>query len=110
MRKTQRTFAYDWGTGVVAEEAQVRGEYHLPTFQLLEYTEGQAAGEKIVYFMTIKDAKFRKPVTPGDLLQLKVRLEQTRGPVSKFSGVAEVGGKVVSEAKFSAMMVDKPGV
>ena len=72
------------------------------------YSAGQPAGEKIVYFMTIKDAKFRKPVTPGDVLQLKVRLEQTRGPVSKFSGVAEVGGQVVSEAKFSAMMADKP--
>ncbi|MCH8172220.1 MAG: 3-hydroxyacyl-ACP dehydratase FabZ [Proteobacteria bacterium] len=74
------------------------------------YSEGQAAGEKIVYFMTIKDAKFRKPVTPGDVLHLKVRLEQARGSVSKFSGVAEVGGQVVSEAKFSAMMADKPGI
>ncbi len=69
----------------------------------------QASGEKVVYFMTISDAKFRKPVTPGDVLHLKVKLEQARGPVSKFSGVAEVDGKVVSEAKFSAMMADKPG-
>ncbi len=73
------------------------------------YSEGQAAGDKIVYFMTITGAKFSKPVTPGDVLHLKVKLIHARGPVSKFSGVAEVDGKVVSEAEFSAMMADKPG-
>lgn len=71
------------------------------------YSEGKAAGEKIVYFMTIADAKFRKPVVPGDTLHLKVLLEQRRGPVCRFKGTAEVDGKVVSEASFSAMMADK---
>ena len=68
---------------------------------------GEAAGDKIVYFMTINEVKFRKPVTPGDVLHLKVVVEQARGRVSKFSGVAEVDGKVVSQAKFSAMVADK---
>jgi len=71
------------------------------------YSAGKEAGEKIVYFMTITDAKFRKPVTPGDVLHLKVKVEQVRGSVSKFSGTAEVDGKVVSEARFSAMVADR---
>jgi len=88
------------GVLIVEAMAQTAGALAL-------YTAGQAAGDKIVYFMTITDAKFRKPVTPGDVLHLKVKVEQTRGPVSKFSGVAEVDGKVVSEARFSAMVADK---
>ena len=65
------------------------------------------ADGKVVYFMTINDAKFRKPVKPGDVLHLKVNMEQQRGPVCRFSGRAEVDGKVTSEATFSAMMADK---
>ena len=65
------------------------------------------AKEKVVYFMTINDAKFRKPVKPGDTLHLHIMLEQKRGPVCRFSGRAEVDGKVVAEAKFSAMLADK---
>ena len=65
------------------------------------------ADDKVVYFMTINEAKFRKPVKPGDVLHLKVNLEQQRGPVCRFSGRAEVDGKIVSEATFSAMMADK---
>lgn len=63
--------------------------------------------DKLVYFMTISDAKFRKPVTPGDVLHLKVRLEQQRGRVCRFSGAAEVDGKVVAQANFSAMIADR---
>lgn len=68
---------------------------------------GDAAKNKVVYFMTITDAKFRRPVVPGDRLELKIEVEQQRGAVSKFKGVAEVDGKVVSEARFSAMMADR---
>lgn len=68
---------------------------------------GDSAKDKVVYFMTITEAKFRRPVVPGDRLELKVEVEQQRGPVSKFKGVAEVDGKVVSEARFSAMMADR---
>ena len=68
---------------------------------------GEDAKDKVVYFMTITDVKFRRPVKPGDTLHLKVEVEQTRGAVSKFKGVAEVDGKVVSQARFSAMMADR---
>lgn len=50
MTEKQRTFSYHWGNGVVAEEAQVRGRYHQPTFQLLKYTDGEAAGEVSLRF------------------------------------------------------------
>ncbi len=46
----QRTFSYPWGSGVVAEEARVEGEYHVPALQLLRYTEGEAAGRESVRF------------------------------------------------------------
>ena len=39
MTTKQKSFSYSWGSGYVAEEARVEGEYHLPTLQLLKYTE-----------------------------------------------------------------------
>ena len=45
-----KNFSFHWGSGVVAEEAQVQGPYHLPTLQLLKYTEGDAAGGVSVRF------------------------------------------------------------
>ena len=61
----------------------------------------------LVYFMTISNAKFRKLVQPGDVLKLKVLVERNRGNTWKFSGNAFVGKKLVAEANFTAMMVDK---
>ena len=43
MGKSKRSFSYHWGTGVVAEEAQVQGEHHVPTIQLLQFDDGAAA-------------------------------------------------------------------
>ncbi len=63
--------------------------------------------EKLVYFMSIDGAKFRKPVIPGDVLELHVEVVQSRGPVWKLSAVAIVDGQKVSEAQLSAMIVDK---
>ena len=50
MTTKAKKFSYHWGSGVVAEEAQVEGKYHLPTLQLLKYTEGEAAGQVAVRF------------------------------------------------------------
>ena len=60
-----------------------------------------------VYFMSIEKAKFRKPVVPGDQLRLEITRIQQRGNVWKFSGVATVDGKMVAEADFTAMVVQK---
>ena len=63
--------------------------------------------EKLVYFMSIDNAKFRKPVVPGDVLELHIQIIQNRGSVWKMSGNAIVEGNKVAEAEFSAMVVDR---
>jgi 3-hydroxyacyl-[acyl-carrier-protein] dehydratase len=67
------------------------------------------AGRKLVYFMAIEQAKFRSPVEPGVLLELAVQVIQKRATVWKFAGRAEVEGKLVAEASFTAMIADPPG-
>lgn len=62
--------------------------------------------EKLVYFMSIDNAKFRKPVIPGDVLELHIEVVQNRGNVWKLSGVGIVNGSKVAEAQLSAMLVD----
>ncbi|WP_267349114.1 3-hydroxyacyl-ACP dehydratase FabZ [Sphingomonas sp. GM_Shp_2] len=69
---------------------------------------GLAGSGKLVYFMAIDGAKFRKPVEPGVLLQLEATFVQKRATVCKFAGVAKVDGKVVAEANFTAMIADSP--
>tara|TARA_R110002124_G_scaffold150291_2_gene316684 strand:- start:293 stop:817 length:525 start_codon:yes stop_codon:yes gene_type:complete len=68
---------------------------------------GQGADNKIVYFMSIDRAKFRKPVVPGDVMHIHVVKSQNRGPVWKFNGQAKVNGAVVAEADFAAMIIDQ---
>ncbi len=70
-------------------------------------TLGEGARGKLVYFMTIESARFRKPVLPGDQLRLEVRLQRHRGPVWKFTVEAKVDGQVVAEASYSAMIMDE---
>jgi 3-hydroxyacyl-[acyl-carrier-protein] dehydratase len=60
-----------------------------------------------VYFMTIDDCKFRKPVVPGDVVEYHVRKLRNRGSVWKFSGEVRVGATKVAEAVISAMVADK---
>lgn len=67
---------------------------------------GEGARGKLVYFMSIDSARFRKPVVPGDQLRLEVRVRRHRGPVWKFAGEAKVDGKIVAEAVYSAMIMD----
>lgn len=72
---------------------------------VVETLDGEAAG-KLVYFMTVDEARFRKPVTPGDQLRIHVTKTRSRGAVWKFEGKAMVDGKLVAEAKFAAMIMD----
>jgi 3-hydroxyacyl-[acyl-carrier-protein] dehydratase len=70
--------------------------------------EGESADNgvkhKSVYFMTIDNAKFRKPVRPGDSMALHVNKEQMRGNIWKFRGEAKVRDELVAEADFMAML------
>lgn len=73
---------------------------------LVVHTLGAAFEGKLVYFMSIDNARFRKPVLPGDQLRLIVRKDRHRGPVWKFIGEAKVGDQLVAEATFAAMIRD----
>ncbi|GGN47444.1 MAG: 3-hydroxyacyl-[acyl-carrier-protein] dehydratase FabZ [Novosphingobium sp.] len=67
---------------------------------------GLAGTGKLVYFMAIEDAKFRNPVTPGHLLDLRAGFVQKRSRVCKFWGKASIGDKVTCEVNFTAMIAD----
>ena len=69
---------------------------------------GLAGSGKLVYFMAIDGAKFRRPVEPGVLLRIEVELVQDRGSVCKFAGRVLVEGKLAAEANFTAMIADPP--
>lgn len=63
---------------------------------------------KLVYFMTVDNTRFRKPVVPGDMVELKVNVLKSRGPVWKFTGAALVDDAICAQSEFSAMIVDPP--
>jgi 3-hydroxyacyl-[acyl-carrier-protein] dehydratase len=69
---------------------------------------GLAGSGKLVYFMAIDGAKFRKPVEPGVLLRIEVELVQDRGKICKFAGRVLIEGQLAAEAKFTAMIADPP--
>jgi 3-hydroxyacyl-[acyl-carrier-protein] dehydratase len=62
---------------------------------------------KVTYLMGIDGARFRKPVVPGDRLELVVEITKRRDPVWKQSGKALVDGQVAAEAEFMAMLADR---
>ncbi len=71
-------------------------------------TLGLAGTGKLVYFMSIDEAKFRSPVEPGYLLDLHVSFVQKRPRVCKFAGRAMLGDKLACEVNFTAMIADPP--
>jgi beta-hydroxyacyl-ACP dehydratase FabZ len=62
---------------------------------------------KVVYFMTLDNVKFRRPVTPGDQLRLDVTVVQNKGRTVRLAGKALVDGEVVTEAEMMARIVDR---
>ena len=73
---------------------------------LVMHSLGEAAHGKPVYFMTVDNARFRKPVVPGNVLKIHVLRTRNRRNVWKFSGEAKVDGDLVASASFSAMIMD----
>ena len=71
---------------------------------------GEKYEPSLVYFLGIDDAKFRKPVVPGDTIHYHVRKIRNRGPVWRFKAEAYVDGNLVAEAEVSAMITDVPQV
>ena len=72
---------------------------------LVVETLGERAHGKVVYFMSIEGAKFRRPVVPGDQLRIHVVKERNRGNVWKFHAIARVDGVSVAEATYAAMIM-----
>ncbi|HEX6317195.1 MAG TPA: UDP-3-O-acyl-N-acetylglucosamine deacetylase [Gemmatimonadaceae bacterium] len=86
------------GVLIIEAMAQVGG-------MLLMATSHQ--GDKVVYFTSLDNVKWRKPVRPGDQLVFELDVVQIRGPMCKMRGVAKVDGSVVAEADMAAMLRDK---
>ena len=74
---------------------------------LVVHTLGQAFEGKLVYFMSVDSARFRKPVVPGDRLHIHVVKDRNRGMVWKFNAEAKVDGVLVAEATYAAMILDR---
>ena len=72
-------------------------------------TLGPEMEGKLVYFMSIENARFRKPVRPGDRLRIHVVKRHARRLVWKFDGACRVDDEVVAEATYTAMIVDEVG-
>jgi UDP-3-O-[3-hydroxymyristoyl] N-acetylglucosamine deacetylase/3-hydroxyacyl-[acyl-carrier-protein] dehydratase len=64
-------------------------------------------GDKVVYFTSLDNVKWRKPVRPGDQLIFELDVIQIRGTMCKMHGIAKVDGNVVAEADMAAMLRDR---
>ena len=73
---------------------------------LVVETLGPEAEGKLVYFISVDNARFRKPVVPGDTLNIHITTRQHRGSVWKFDCEARVEGVLASEATIAAMIID----
>jgi UDP-3-O-[3-hydroxymyristoyl] N-acetylglucosamine deacetylase/3-hydroxyacyl-[acyl-carrier-protein] dehydratase len=87
------------GVLIVEAMAQTGGMLLLGTFP--------DPAQKVVYFMSLDNVKFRRPVKPGDTLRFELQIVQIRGKVCRMHGVAKVDGEVVCEAEMAAMVRDR---
>ena len=74
---------------------------------LVSYEDSELSKDKLVFFTGIEKAKFKKPVTPGCTLYLKIKLITNKRSLYKFSGEAYVESNLVALSEFSAMLVDQ---
>lgn len=63
--------------------------------------------QKVIYLMSFDHVKFRRPVVPGDRLDLHVRIERQKGAIWRLAGEAKVDGQAASEAEMMAMIADR---
>ncbi len=91
--------------GVLVIEAMAQTAAALVVKTLKMKDSAILESNNLVYFMSIEEAKFRKPVVPGDVLHLRVSKERSRANIWKFRGEAWVGSTLTDEAIFTAMIV-----
>ena len=89
------------GVLIIEAMAQVGG------MLLMSHFEGQNIDDKVVYFMSLDNVKFRRPVVPGDQIRFELEMLQFRGKTCKMKGAGYVDGQVVAEAEMMAMVVDR---
>jgi len=89
------------GVLIIEAMAQVGG------MLLLNHFEGQNIEDKVVYFMSLDEVKFRRPVVPGDQIRFELEMLQFRGRTCRMKGMAYVDGQVVAEAIMMATVVDR---
>ena len=70
-------------------------------------TTDEDLSEKVVYFMSIDKAKFRKPVRPGDRLEYKINVIKHKGRIWVLKGEAYIDGVLATEAELQAMIMDR---
>lgn len=87
--------------GVLIVEAMAQTAAVLVVATLGPENEG-----RLTYFMSIEQARFRKPVVPGDVIRVHVEKQRRRGNVWRFSGEAQVDGVTVADAVYTAMIRD----
>ena len=89
------------GVLIIEAMAQVGG------MLLMSFFEGQNVEDKVVYFMSLDNVKFRRPVVPGDQIRFELEMVQFRGKTCKMKGVGYVDGQIVAEAEMMATVVDR---
>jgi len=92
------------GVMIIEGMAQAGG---VLAFKSMDEQGQENSKEKVVYFMSIDNAKFRHPVKPGDKLAYNLRVLKHRGNIWVLDGKAYVDDKLVAEAELKAMIVDK---
>lgn len=89
------------GVLIIEAMAQVGG------MLLMSYFEGQNVEDKVVYFMSLDNVKFRRPVVPGDQIRFELEMVQFRGKTCKMKGAGYVDGQMVAEAEMMATVVER---
>ncbi|WP_333803071.1 3-hydroxyacyl-ACP dehydratase FabZ [Sulfurospirillum sp.] len=92
------------GVMIIEGMAQAGG---VLAFKSMDEEKQEDTKEKVVYFMSIDNAKFRSPVKPGDQLVYKLTVLKHRGNIWVLDAKAYVDDKLVAEAELKAMIVDK---
>lgn len=92
------------GVMIIEGMAQAGG---VLAFQSMSEYDQKDTNDKVVYFMSIDKAKFRKPVTPGDKLVYKLDVLKHKGNIWVLQGNAYVDDTLVAQAELKAMIVDK---
>ena len=87
------------GVLIIESMAQVGGVLLMRTIE--------DPSKKVVYFMSLDNIKFRRPVRPGDQLRIEVEVMQMRGATCRMRGVASVDGQVATEAEMAAIVRDR---